>query len=308
MGSMSWSTCIITTKKGTSLRSILGFQFPRQHIKPSQNLHPNRSNLGFPETGSESNRTRRRRPHLDRPLPEKPESNLTQPESAELKPPARRRGRGAPPPAPAGRGGAAVERAIRGEARGGRGREEERWGDSHGGDAGGDLVPEGVDEGVEAGERVQLELRRRLLQHRQQRARRAHRHRRRRHVRGCRSAAAGSSGVRRRVSAGDWISCAVGGRVRFAAGDLAWSRRRWRIRWGGEARGPRRKYMGSRRGYSKTCRRPPAGSRVGRDEQIPRRICFGDVFLRNFYTGVRYSVRYRLHIGEWRFFIYFVSY
>jgi len=43
-------------------------------------------------------------------------------------------------------------------------------------------VPEGVDEGVEAGERVQLELRRRLLQHRQQGARRAHHHRRRSHV------------------------------------------------------------------------------------------------------------------------------
>ena len=166
-------------------------------------------------------------------------------------------------------------------------------------------MPKGVDEGVEAGERVQLELRRRLLQHRQQRARRAHRHRRRRHVRGCRSAAAVSS----RVCGGAFPPGpqAIGFRVRFAAG-LAWSRRRWRIRWGGEARGPRRKYMGSRRGYSETCRRPPAGSRVGRDEQIPRRICFGDVFLRNFYTGVRYSVRYRLHIGEWRFFIYFVAY
>lgn len=87
-------------------------------------------------------------------------------------------------------------------------------------------MPEGVDEGVEAGERVQLELRRRLLQHRQQRARRAHHHRRRRHVRRLlglrfRSAAAGVLGcaaarfllVRRRLDFG-W----VGGRVRFAAG------------------------------------------------------------------------------------------
>lgn len=55
--------------------------------------------------------------------------------------------------------------------------------DLHGGDAGGDLVPEGVDEGVEAGQRVELELRRRLLQHRQQGARRAHHHRSSSHVR-----------------------------------------------------------------------------------------------------------------------------
>jgi hypothetical protein len=51
--------------------------------------------------------------------------------------------------------------------------------DSHGRDAGGDLGPEEVDDGVEAGERVQLQLGRRLLQHREEPASGAHgRHRR----------------------------------------------------------------------------------------------------------------------------------
>jgi hypothetical protein len=45
------------------------------------------------------------------------------------------------------------------------GSEEGRRPGSHGGNAGGDLGPEEVDDGVEAGERVQLQLRRRLLQH-----------------------------------------------------------------------------------------------------------------------------------------------
>jgi hypothetical protein len=102
---------------------------------------------------------------------------------------------------------------------------------------------------------VQLELRRRLLQHRQQRARRAHHHRRRRHVprRECRSAAAevlGLVGCRRRgasssspAGAGGVVWGRISGGVgacAFAAvrgARLAWSRRRSRIRCGGEAPG-----------------------------------------------------------------------
>lgn len=63
-----------------------------------------------------------------------------------------------------------------------RGSEEPRrqaGGGSHGGDAGGDLGPEEVDDGVEAGERMQLQLRRRLLQHREEPAGGAHRGHRR---------------------------------------------------------------------------------------------------------------------------------
>jgi hypothetical protein len=70
----------------------------------------------------------------------------------------RRHRKGHHPPSAAGSGGDqreahAAERGV--------------GGNSHVHDAGGDLWPEVVDDGVEAGERVELELRRRLLQHRQ---------------------------------------------------------------------------------------------------------------------------------------------
>jgi hypothetical protein len=148
---------------------------------------------------------------------------------------------------------------------------------------------------------VQLELRRRLLQHRQQRARRAHHHRRRRHVprRECRSAAAevlGLVGCRRRgasssspAGAGGVVWGRISGGVgacAFAAvrgARLAWSRRRSRIRCGGEAPGAPTQIYGISEGVFRNL---PAALVAESDAKhillgfVFVFFLFGDVFLR----------------------------
>jgi hypothetical protein len=158
---------------------------------------------------------------------------------------------------------------------------------------------------------VQLELRRRLLQHRQQRARRAHHHRRRRHVprRECRSAAAevlGLVGCRRRgasssspAGAGGVVWGRISGGVgacAFAAvrgARLAWSRRRSRIRCGGEAPGAPTQIYGISEGVFRNL---PAALVA---ESDAKHILLGFVFVFSFRRRISPAV---YDIGCYKFF------